>query len=577
LSEAIPKHEGASARATPHEMSTPTQRGPIAFYEGQAFETLRTLWRKKLLLGSFMIAGLTLAVVALNAVENTYSANALIQFDFGKSDEEKAAPPTATMDAAILVEGEAQIIRSASLARRVVSRLKLDENPDYTSGGALGRLLSLGGSPGAGLALSNVDRAVRRLSRQITVTNNGRTYLITITAESTSPEWSATLANAFLREYVDETVLRRLRESEAAARTALAEARATYGDLHPNVIQAKAALAAAEERTRQQESTSSESDGQLPRVRGQSFVQAESEWLPSGPNPIAYLAIGLLGSLLAGAALVLLQERRDTGFRTEVGVPLETGVRCVGMIPRASDRLSPNRKVERREAIRSLCLTTGLIARNPAEGPAGQARASRVVMTCSPLAVSGKSDFVDELSRSLVDEGCRVLVIDTSPSSDTGSEIGLADVLDSAELLQQFFNDERDNPTSTLRRKAGPNGARNPFASFAYAGRAFDRLLAEAKTHYDIILIDTPPVLLFADSMFLGHFVDVSLLVASWNKSPRSTVTEAVHRLRDNAVRVDGIVLTEVDLGRYPSFARGDRTYYLSKHRDAFERPALQR
>jgi Mrp family chromosome partitioning ATPase len=136
------------------------------------------------------------------------------------------------------------------------------------------------------------------------------------------------------------------------------------------------------------------------------------------------------------------------------------------------------------------------------------------------------------------------------------------------------LDDERDNPTSELCRKAGLNGSRNPFASFAYAGRAFDQLLAQAKTRYDIILIDTPPVLLFADSMFLGHFADISLLIASWNKSPRATVTEAVHRLRDNAVRVDGIVLTEVDLGQYPSFATGDRTYYLSKHRDAFHRPA---
>jgi hypothetical protein len=152
--------------------------------------------------------------------------------------------------------------------------------------------------------------------------------------------------------------------------------------------------------------------------------------------------------------------------------------------------------------------------------------------------------------------------------------MGLDEALGSPDLLRKFLDDERDNPTSELCRKAGLNGSRNPFASFAYAGRAFDQLLAQAKTRYDIILIDTPPVLLFADSMFLGHFADISLLIASWNKSPRATVTEAVHRLRDNAVRVDGIVLTEVDLGQYPSFATGDRTYYLSKHRDAFHRPA---
>lgn len=556
-------------RTQPFATSPLQPRGPISFYEAFAFDTLRTLWRRKYLLVSCVAVGLVLAVLVVATAAKTYTATATIQFDFARMDATKFAPPTATMDAAVLVEGQAQILRSAGLARRVVARLKLDQDPAYTSTGLTGSLLDLlrGHADGA---TSNIERAARRLSGQLTVTNNGRSYLVTISMESGSPERAALLANTYLSEYVKDHSLQRLREAESAARSALADARSAYGERHPTIIQARAALSAAEERLRFQESSNSESSDDLPRVAGQTFLKAEPEWLPSGPNPFVALGMGLLVPLLGGIAWVLFQERRDTGFRTEVGVPAAVGVRCVGMIPRVADKFSADRRLERREALRSLCLSVGL-AGGPAD--ASHPRNSRVVMVSSALPNVRKRDFIDDLCRSLVEEGGRVLVIDASPASHAGNSIGLDDALGNPELLQEFFVEESGNSNSELSRRAGLNGAHNPFASFAYAGRSFERLLNEAKAHYDVILVDAPPVLLLADSIFLGRFADISLLVANWNETPRATVAEAVHRLTENRVHVDGIVLTEVDLGSYASFATGDRTYHLSKHQDTFRPP----
>ena len=59
-----------------------------------------------------------------------------------------------------------------------------------------------------------------------------------------------------------------------------------------------------------------------------------------------------------------------------------------------------------------------------------------------------------------------------------------------------------------------------------------------------------------------------------WNQTPRQTVLEAIRRLQEHMVRVDGIVLIEIDLHRYPSFEAGDRTYYLSKHDKLFSADA---
>ena len=541
------------------------QRGLAMFYEAVAFDTLRVLLRNWRLIASFVAAGFLLAVLGIMLVETRYNADAVIQLDFARDDPARKTAPSANMDAAILVEGEARLIRSTALARRVVTRLKLDEDPAYAPRSLLSRVLGVL-RPGPSVS-SKTDLAVRRLARQLRVTNDTRSYLITISIVSHSPEWSAKLANAIAVEYLNDRVIQRLRVTEASARGALADARATYGEKHPSVIQARAQLAAAEMRVAEQEKIGSGGDpDELRTAPGQSFLKAEPVWLSAGPNPIAFLGIGLVGSLIAGIGLALLLERRDTGFRTELGIPASIGVPCVGMIPRKTDAVPGkgilrDRGMEQREAFRSLCLTAGL---------AGREAGCRVIMITSALPAQSKADFVKGLACSLMEEGQRVLVIDASPSSHVGTRTSLDDVLGNSELMQQFLVAQSNLPMSELRRKSGLNGAHNPFASFASAERTLEQLLTKARTHYDAIIIDTPPALLFADSIFLGRFADVSLHVANWNETPRATVAAAVNRLRENAVRVDGVVLIEVDLGQYPSYTAGDRTYYLSKNHQAF-------
>jgi Mrp family chromosome partitioning ATPase len=571
LSQHETPHEGQSGQAPSPFSSlahvvTPTSAR--TFYEAYAFDTLRTLWRGKWILAACVGAGTTLALLALSLSGNSYTANAVVRFDFARNEADRQSAPSANLDAAVLIEGEAQAIRSSAMARRVVLGLKLDKDPAYTRIGLIRSLFTSSDSRTA-----NIDTAARRLMNQLSVTNNNRSYTITVSGSAGDPEWAATIANAFLQAYARSRTLQRLRETEATARSALAKASAAYGELHPALIQARTNMAAVEESVRQELAAQAEITENMPAVSGLTFVRAEPEWLPTGPNPMAYFLVGLIGSLLAGVTFLLLRERRDTGFRTESGVAAAVGVRCVGMIPRTHDKFSDDRRLERREALRSLCLSAGLFDLSASGKLAGKNRNSRVVMISSALPAAGKHDFVGELNRSLEEEGSRILIIDAAPSSHSGDAIGLDDALDCSDTVRAFFVDESDKPTSQLRRKAGLNGARNPFASVANTGRAFERLLDEAKSHYDVIIIDAPPVLLFADSVFLARFADVLLLVADWNKSPRSTVAEAVHRFRDNRQNVDGIVLTDVDLGSYSSFATGDRTYYLSRFQDAFRSP----
>ena len=540
----------------------PLARGLATFYEAVAFETLRTLWRGRLVIAAFLLAGLALSLVSVLFSTKRYTSDAVIQLDFAQEEAGKAKPPpVAALEAGVLVEGEARIVRSPAMARRVAARLKLDQDPAYASPGLLARLLGVLQAPPPGAPRpSNVELAARNLAKKLAVSNDARSYLINISVTSGSPVEAARLANAFAVEYLNDRVIQRLRAAEGAARNTLSDAVVTYGDRHPVVAQARANLASAEHRLNEQQrlSASAVDPDELMALAGQGLTKAEPVALPSGPNPVAILGAGIVASLAVGAALILLLERRDTGFRTEHGVSAATGVRCMGMIPATPKRASAQQLADQRESLRSLCVATGL---------AGQSPASFVVMVTCALPAESKSNLVEKLARSLSEEGRRVLIVDTTPSSHMGAGPSIDDVLGHPELIHQILAEQEEQPIAELRRSSGLNGAFNPFASFASLERDMGQLLAEARHHFHVILLEAPPAILSAECVFLGRFADLSLLVADWKHTPRASVTEAVRRMQDNDLRIDGVVLAEVDLNAYPSYAAGDRLYYASRFR----------
>jgi Mrp family chromosome partitioning ATPase len=538
----------------------PGQPGLAAYYDATMLNTLRTLWRAKLMILAFLAAGVAVALTAIILSPKRYTAEAVLQLDFAAREGGAPANAGPSVDAAILVEGEARILRSSTLARRVVARLKLEDNPAYTTVGPLSQLLRLlSPAPEGAPGVSKADIAAAKLVKQLQVTNDPRSYLINVTIVSNSPEWSAELANAFAIEYLQHRILQELRQAQTRARTALEEARAFYGEKHPQLIQARTQLEAVEARIRDQEALPA---NQVSPPPGHAFLKAEPVWLPSGPNPVAFLGTGIFGSLFAAIALALLLDRRNTSLRTERSVVAETGIRCVGMIPKRADRARADRKREQQEAFHSLCLTLDLTAQ--------KSDGARVMMVTSALPIKAKAPFIKDFAACLTEAGKRVLIIDMVEPASFGKSISLDDVVNNPVLMRDFLKEQEHAPVSELRRKSGPTAARRPLTSLTQAEWAFEQLLEEAKPHYDVLVIDTPPTLLFSDSVFLGRFADLSLQVVVWNETPRETVLEAVRRLQEHMIRVDGIVLIEIDLARYASFEAGDRTYYLSKHTKLF-------
>ena len=86
--------------------------------------------------------------------------------------------------------------------------------------------------------------------------------------------------------------------------------------------------------------------------------------------------------------------------------------------------------------------------------------------------------------------------------------------------------------------------------------------MSELREAYDMVILDTPPVMAVADARVIGQMTDKTLFVVRWDKTPRKVARAALDLLRQGGIEVAGTVLQQVDLGRYGRLGHGNSGYY---------------
>jgi polysaccharide biosynthesis transport protein len=96
-------------------------------------------------------------------------------------------------------------------------------------------------------------------------------------------------------------------------------------------------------------------------------------------------------------------------------------------------------------------------------------------------------------------------------------------------------------------------------------------LLAKLSDQFDHIVIDTPPVLGFADARILAAKAGRVLLLIRWNKTPASVVNAAMEVLRLCNARVTGVVLNKVDVQQQAVYGFADGSDYYHHYGSAYK------
>jgi len=196
----------------------------------------------------------------------------------------------------------------------------------------------------------------------------------------------------------------------------------------------------------------------------------------------------------------------------------------------------------------------------------------QVVLVTSAQPGDGKTSFCTGLARSLVKNRMRVLVIDADPyrsrlatAFGASTNLALDPILEQRSPLHDIVQRDAKSAAHFIR---APNV--DDFQLLVHSG-GFMTLVEEARKAYDVIIIDTPPVMTSADTALIGRYADIRLLLVRWGRTSWDEMNAAVGFLRLCRVELDGIVMVGVDesAAGYAPLAR----YATASNDDRLERP----
>ena len=286
---------------------------------------------------------------------------------------------------------------------------------------------------------------------------------------------------------------------------------------------------------------------------------AEAPEAPSFPNPAVILPVFFLASCIATALLVFLLEMRDTGFRSLEQVEQLLGVTGVGTMPKLGrgDRGGRGLASYRHdrshtafaEAVRSLHTSLML---------SGTDRPPKVVLVASAVPGEGRSSVVLSLARLMSSCGKRVVVVDCDLRRPAMHQAfgasrgpGLTDCLAGKVALVDALQPDSASPALLLA--AGSDTSIPGFGTSPdlFASEAMRSLLAMLSERFDLILLDSSPLLAVSDTRNLCRLADRTLMVVRWQNTPRFVVAAGLRQAMEAGGKMAGVLLSVVDLKSY--------------------------
>ncbi len=293
---------------------------------------------------------------------------------------------------------------------------------------------------------------------------------------------------------------------------------------------------------------------------------------PSHPKTRLVLAIAFVFSTLLGLTLAFIVERLDlVAFRTAKEMQRILGLPVLGQIPkltgRAARRLSPEGHVLAEpnsgyaESIRGI--RTSMLLRQ-GETAAG------VILVTSGVPGEGKTSTAVALARTFAAGGQRVLAMDCDfrrprlhKALEDRNDTGLADyLLDESQDL--VVHKDRLSNLHYVTAGSEVSGASELLQSARMAN-----LVRGLRDSYDVIVMDSPPVLAVVDPRVLAQLADATVFLVRWGKTRRKVVQAAIELLREAEPAFLGSILNIVDADRMSGYGYGEAGAYYGNKRYA--------
>lgn len=277
---------------------------------------------------------------------------------------------------------------------------------------------------------------------------------------------------------------------------------------------------------------------------------------PVWPSLPVFVVLGLLGGLFVAGIVTFILELMERGVRSRAQAEELVGVPVLAMIPDLStvkgsgfrrgspasvgDYLLQHEETAFAEAFRSLRTAFRV-------GRKGQK--ARSIAVTSAVPDEGKTTAALCFARSSAKSGLRVVLVDcdirrraTTRNLASGTATGIIHVLNGSAPLEQALI--RDEPSGAFLL---PQHDASPSDYHLLASDEMALLVERLSREFDLVILDTAPVVSVAESRAVAHLADATVLVVRWRKTPAEVIRAAVQELERSSARLVGTVLTQVD------------------------------
>jgi tyrosine-protein kinase Etk/Wzc len=306
-------------------------------------------------------------------------------------------------------------------------------------------------------------------------------------------------------------------------------------------------------------------EGKIGNVRV--IDQATRPEQPVGPNRPAILGVAGIIGLVGGALLALARTIFFRGIRSAQEIEAETNLNVYSTIPLSATQAELARKTAEKQP--GVHVLATMLPDDPAVESLRSLRtalqfamlesgSNRILITGATPSV-GKSFISSNFAAVLAAGGRRVLLIDADMRKGHLNQYfsqtrprGLSEVL--AGVLQVH---------DVIRRDVVPNldlittGVIPPNPAELLMSGTFATLLDQLSNEYAYVIVDTPPVLVAADTPAIANQAGTVLLVARAEETQMGEVIESAKRLSHAGKAITGVLLNALDLNRrhYGSYA----------------------
>lgn len=281
---------------------------------------------------------------------------------------------------------------------------------------------------------------------------------------------------------------------------------------------------------------------------------------PVKPKKIAVVLIGVFLGVLVSIGLVLLRIFLRRGIESPEQLE-EIGITVYASIPVAE---TFSQKVTKKSSWKKKGNDENqgfLAVENPADIAIEAIRGLRtslhfammearnnVLMISGASPNAGKTFISTNLSTIISQTGKKVLLIDTDMRKgythklfNVSNDNGLSDLLSGKVNLEKVVKKLPEIGFDFISRGMVPP---NPAELLMH--RRFDELLTWASQNYDIVVLDTPPILAVTDAAVIGHYAGTTLLVARFEQNTVKELEVSFKRFEQSGVSVKGCILNGV-------------------------------